>query len=178
MSAWIQTYSGLAFDFEFPRLEQISIEDIAHAAAYLCRFVGHCERFYSVAEHSVHAADLLRMFGLDFARWGLMHDAHEPYVADLPSPLKRLLPDYRRFEKIAENAVRRKFGLVGEMPAVVKRIDLVLLASEAAALHRPPPRDWDLPERPLLGWSPQCWAPEVAEARFLETFAELFPEAA
>lgn len=178
MSAWIQTYLGLAFDFEDPRPEQIEIEDIAHSCAHICRFVGQCGRFYTVAEHSVHAAELLRPLGVALARWGLMHDAHEPYVHDLPTQLKRLLPNYRRIEKIAATAVRNRFGLTGEMPTEVKRIDNVLLASEFATLHRPPPREMGLTERPLLGWAPLCWPPEVAKCRFLETFAELFPEAA
>ena len=175
---WLQTHSGLAFDYENPKPEQIDIGDIAHACSKMCRFVGHSNRFYSVAEHSVHAAELLHFVSREHARWGLMHDAHETYVADIPSPLKRLLPDYRQIEEIVAAAVRARFGLVGTLPPEVKRIDLVLLASEAATLHQPPPRDWQLPEEPLRCWRPACWSPKEARSRFLATFTELFPEVA
>jgi hypothetical protein len=50
---WIQTATGRPFWPIDPRPEDIDIEDIAHALSMLCRFGGHCLRFYSVAEHSV-----------------------------------------------------------------------------------------------------------------------------
>lgn len=180
---WLQTRSGLAFDFEAPKPDQIDICDIAHALGHTCRFVGHCSRFYSVAEHSVHASDLLLPAGLELARWGLMHDAHEAYVGDVPSPLKTLLADYRALEDVAAQAVRSRFGLEGEMPAAVKGTDIMLLKSEAEALHRAPPRDWHLPETfpaltgiPSAGWDPPCWDPHEAATNFLDRYWALFVE--
>lgn len=187
MTAWLQTRSGLAFDFEDPRPEQINIGDIAHALGHLCRFAGHASRFYSVAEHSVHCARFLNEPDgtKDFARWGLMHDAHEAYVVDIPSPLKRLLPDYQHIENLAEIAVRTRFGLFGVMPSPVRNTDVAILREEAKALHCEPPRPWNLPESKWLfecahehwaQWTPECWPAPEASARFLEMFRELFPE--
>mgnify|MGYP000388870879 CR=1 FL=1 len=176
MSTWLQTFSGLAFDYDDPKPGQIDIRDIAHALGRMTRFVGHTHGFYSVAEHSVHAARLLRHVDTEHARAALMHDAHEAYVVDLPSPLKRLLPDYRAMEAKAAAAVRKRFGLPVEMPPEVKRADDVLLASEAEVLQGPGERERHFKERPLHGWKPRCWSHEVAKDRFLAMFAEIFPE--
>ena len=56
---WILTYSGIEFWPLDPRPEDVRIEDIAHALSMQCRFAGHCDRFYSVAEHSIRVADLV-----------------------------------------------------------------------------------------------------------------------
>jgi len=56
---WIQTFSGLQFWPLDPRPDEINIEDIAHALSLQCRFGGHCNRFYSVADHSIHVSMLV-----------------------------------------------------------------------------------------------------------------------
>ncbi|MGH1343814.1 MAG: hypothetical protein ACRBN8_19815 [Nannocystales bacterium] len=185
MTAWLQTRSGLAFDYEDPKPEQIDIRDIAHSLGLLCRFAGHCSRFYSVAEHSVHCATLLLPGGRALAREGLMHDSHEAYMIDLPSPLKRLLPGYRKLEGVVEVAVRARFGLPRGIHPAVKATDRVLFHQEAASLHEPPPRlrEPGLPDEspPLTGfpdreWTPHCWSSQEAASRFLGMFRDLFPE--
>ena len=50
---WIQTYTGRQFWPMDPRSHEVFIEDIAHSLSMMCRYAGHCERFYSVAEHSI-----------------------------------------------------------------------------------------------------------------------------
>ena len=49
----LQTYTGKIFDFNDIRPEVIDIIDIAHALSNVCRWGGHCSKFYSVAEHSI-----------------------------------------------------------------------------------------------------------------------------
>ena len=44
---WMQTISGRQFWPIDPRPEDVFIEDIAHALSMMCRFNGHCDRFYS-----------------------------------------------------------------------------------------------------------------------------------
>lgn len=53
---WIQTYSGRQFDIAAPTPEMVDLEDIAHSLAMQCRYNGHCQHFYSVAEHSGYVA--------------------------------------------------------------------------------------------------------------------------
>ena len=53
---FIRTVSGIYINvFEIEKhINDIKIEDIAHALSLQCRFSGHLKTFYSVAEHSIH----------------------------------------------------------------------------------------------------------------------------
>ena len=73
---WLQTFTGKAFFPLDPRPEEMDIFDIAHALSNLCRYGGHCNKFYSVAEHSVLVSILCRLYyGEQVALQGLLHDA-------------------------------------------------------------------------------------------------------
>jgi hypothetical protein len=128
---WIQTYTGKQFWPLDPREDEVSILDIAHALANMCRFGGHCNRFYSVGEHSLHASHQVPK---DLALHALMHDATEAYVADIPSPIKRLLPDYKTMEARVWAAIAAKFGLAAEEPEAVRIADKRMLLTERRAL--------------------------------------------
>lgn len=54
---WIETYTGKQFSLDNPTPDMICLEDIAHSLSMICRYNGHCERFYSVATHSILLAD-------------------------------------------------------------------------------------------------------------------------
>lgn len=72
----------------------------------------------------------------------LMHDAAEAYVGDVPTPLKSLLPDFRRVEDRVWRAVCRRFGISEVLPPEIKEIDLLALAIEREAVfpgHAPWP---------------------------------------
>jgi hypothetical protein len=77
--SWIQTVSGRQFWPLAPKAEDVDIGDIAHALAMKCRYSGHTQKFYSVAEHSVHISLALLRDGWNptTALWGLLHDAAE-----------------------------------------------------------------------------------------------------
>src|SRR5487761_1741512 len=56
---WIATFTGRAFWPLDPRPEDVVIEDIAHALSMLCRYGGHCRRFYCpTPDQRVLTADL------------------------------------------------------------------------------------------------------------------------
>jgi len=68
---------------------------------------------------------------------GLLHDASEAYIGDIPSPLKRCIPAYRDIEKTVQQAIWT--GLHITPPSqwekdVIKRVDELLLGYEAETL--------------------------------------------
>jgi 5'-deoxynucleotidase YfbR-like HD superfamily hydrolase len=75
-----------------------------------------------VAEHSVHVSELCLP---EHALWGLLHDASEAYLIDLPRPLKQLseFAAYREAERRLQRAVAARFGLPPDQPARVILID-------------------------------------------------------
>lgn len=168
---WIQTYSGRAFNPTEPLEDSIVIQDIAHSLSMQCRFSGHVKVFYSVAQHCVLVSYLCAP---EDALWGLLHDASEAYLVDIPSPLKRsgLFDNYIELEKNVMNKISDRFGLSREEPASVKVADKVLLSMEARDLMSPLHPDWNNPVEPLpLHILPV--PPEEAKEMFMKRFYEL-----
>lgn len=168
----IALYSGTYFDFEAPEASEFTIFDVAHALSNLCRFTGHCARFYSVAQHSVHVSQIVPA---EDAFAGLMHDAPEAFTGDVSKPLKSILPDFRALEDRIERAVFERFGLPAELPASVKDADLTMLVTEQCQIMRTPDRDqWATANgaQPLTGALPE-WSPAEAMGAFLARYAEL-----
>ena len=95
----IVTASGTEFDLLNPQPEYVHLSDIAHALARIPRYTGHARAglHCSVAEHSVRVCRLaMRAYPgpdkHDYHWAALLHDAHEAYVGDVSSPLKRATP--------------------------------------------------------------------------------------
>jgi uncharacterized protein len=166
---WIQTYTGKAFYPLDPRPEDVDIVDIAHALSNLCRFNGHCLRFYSVAEHSVL---LSRAVAPEHALWALLHDAAEAYLADVPRPTKRMLPAYADMETRILSAIAARFGLAADIPPAVKDADLRILTDERLKIMATPPQPWSTDGVPL-GVQIFGWVPARAADIFLHEFGYL-----
>lgn len=159
--AWSQTFSGLALDYVNPDQSQISVADVSQALAHINRFCGHTNRPYSVAQHSLLVVALLIDAGQNDARvllQGLVHDAPEAYIADIPAPLKRMLPDYRLVEERVWAACASSFGVPVVLCDAVKDADWLACRLEAH-MH--------LPVRPLGDWAGSdpyaAQSPEVKE---------------
>jgi len=171
---WIQTFSGLQFWPLDPRPEEINIEDIAHALAMQCRYSGHVETFYSVADHSIRVAEIVTE-PLKLA--ALLHDAAEAYLVDLPRPIKRfseLGRHYREIEDALCIVICERFGLAPEAfdDPSIKHCDNVLLSTEKRDLMKIPPKAWFETEPPLeTKIVPLTW--RESEKKFLETFNTL-----
>jgi hypothetical protein len=175
--SFIETATGRTFHPLDPDFADICIGDIAHALSNLCRFGGHCRHFYSVAEHSVRVSWHLSSCPDPIPLWGLLHDASEAYLVDVPRPLKNARPfgsSYLLAECRLMIAVCERFGLPLEQPDEVTHADEVLLACEVRDLMRGERAYWQkLAERPhpLIQIAP--WSPEVAREQFLKRYVEL-----
>lgn len=165
--------SGHSFNFCEPDQSEFTIDDIAHSLSNICRFSGHVDQFYSVAQHSVLVSHIVPE---DFALQGLLHDAAEAFLGDVALPLKGLLPDYRALEKKIEASIFARFGLPGQLHDEVKRADLILLKAEQRDLMSNRGQHWPiiqgLPEIGVIKPLP----PLSAKALFLGRFAELTNE--
>ncbi len=166
--SWIQTFTGKAFYPLDPRSEDINSADIAHALSMLCRFGGHCVRFYSVAEHCVLLA---RAMPPVLRLWALLHDASEAYLVDVPRPIKPHLKGYREAEDRIQAAIFAHFGLAGPLPQEVKDADYAMLMAERVNM-RASDQEWTNPVPPLTV-ELQYWSPKTAESVFLNEFREL-----
>lgn len=167
---WLQTFSGRVFFPIDPRPDEVNIDDIAHALSMLCRYSGHCLKFYSVAEHSVHVAQWLfdNGYAWETILAGLLHDATEAYVADVPRPLKQSLPTYKDAESRVWGAIAARYGLGPELPAEVHEADNRILADEIQQNMKP--MEWHNNHDDPLGVTLEFWPPAVAEHEFIKFF--------
>lgn len=173
---WIETVSGIKFEFLDPKPDMISIEDIAHALSMNCRYSGHVKAFYSVAEHSVWCSYIVPP---EHALAALLHDASEAYITDIASPVKQYLSNYKEMEDVIMTAISKKFGFQWPMHKAVKYADLVQLSTEAYQLMPGKGENWNMwddIQRPAFeeGVAISCWQPALAKQEFLKRFRELF----
>lgn len=174
----ITTYTGKRFHLFNPSHDEICIEDIAHALSNLCRFTGHCTRFYSVAQHSWHAS----FYVPDEHKFeALMHDASEAYLNDLSRPLKHdiRMEAYLDAEGTVDYAIRTKFGMPivtvpPYMTPIVKEIDDKLVYTEGRQLTRD--TKWTDGHAYLEDLTLPVMTPVQAEHAFLARYAELSRE--
>lgn len=168
---WIQTFTGRRFDPIDPVEGAIVIDDVAHSLSNQCRFTGHVKKFYSVAQHCVLVSYICDEKD---ALHGLLHDASEAYLVDIPRPLKRSgkFAAYLEMEDHLQKMIYKRFGLTIEEPAGVKRADTALLATEARDLMSPLHKDWAQPVEPLP-FKIIPLPPQEAKDLFMKRFFQL-----
>ncbi len=171
LHGWIQLYSGRKFFPLKPRVEDVDIQDIAHSLSNMCRFTGHVKEFYSVAQHSVLVSYLC---GANNALYGLLHDATEAYLVDMPKPIKRLetFSNFRDIEASIMLVIAKKFGLPDVEPPAVKQADIKILATEARDLMFPLHPDWKQPCEPYP-FKIEPLPPAEAKKLFMERYRQL-----
>lgn len=167
----ILLYSGRYFDFDDPEGSIFDIGDIARGLSHICRFGGQCPRFYSVAEHSVYVSQIVPE---KHALAGLLHDAAEAFVGDMPKPLKVMCPDYVAIEKRIERAVLDRFGVSLPLDPSIKEADNRMLATEQAQLMSNHD-DWDYTRGRAVveGLTIHGFTPDAAFNLFVDRFEEL-----
>jgi uncharacterized protein len=127
----MHTRYGKLVSFTNPQADTIVVEDIAWALAHTCRFNGHCNRYYSVAKHSMRVAKIVDE---KHKLAALLHDASEAYLGDIVSPLKSLMPDYSGMEHNMMKVIARVFGFKYPLPLAVRQADIYMLNYEWAEL--------------------------------------------
>lgn len=171
-------------DLEFPNPAVINIPDIAEALGKLCRFGGRCNRYYSVAEHLCLCDDIAKGDNRDieFRRTCFMHDAHEAYIGDWPSPLKALMNEQAKavlaaLESNIDHAIVKRFDLKNNFKSqAIKEIDYSVMMAEKRELFDDDGVLWygelDRPHR-VINVKLENWPAYVAGEYFAERAAEL-----
>lgn len=172
---FIQVYSGNLFWPLDPREEDIRIEDISHALSNQCRFSGHTEKHYSVAQHCVYVSLFVE---LEFALAGLLHDASEAYLVDVPRPIKPELPQYSEIEANIMKIIAKRFGFQYPLPQNVIDIDNAMLWIEKQQVMKPDIDWWqdktvEIPKE-IRNLKIQTILPEDADRMFQQQFHNSF----
>lgn len=189
----MQTFTGRQFYPLSPRAEDIDPLDIAHALSLLCRYNGHVDRFYSVAEHCVlmsrWIADQIDTIDDEQAHLlsleALLHDATEAYMGDMIRPLKLSMPAYKNAEALVQMEVWQRFDLPRisypdgstaycHDARLVREADTRILLDERNVLMAgKAPAAWGQDDLAPLGVTVEGWLPARAEHEYLSRLEEL-----
>lgn len=110
---------------------RFNIRAMARALSNAARFGGNTFWRYSVAQHSVLVSELMEYFQEGHPMEGLLHDGTEHIIADIPSPYKRLMSQYKELEHWLDAHIRKQYRLPDEPTAGMKHADSVALFIEA-----------------------------------------------
>ena len=173
--SYILTYKKIEFYPINPKIEDIDIEDIAHALSLLCRANGHFKHFYSVGLHSINCASeaIARGYSQNVVLGCLLHDGSEAYLADITRPVKKHLQKYLEVEDVLQNKIFEKWvpSLTDEERKLVFEIDDAILYYEFTTLFGEKIFDYE----PILKSKPNVDYVEFSkvENEFIELFQKL-----
>lgn len=179
---WLETMDGDQFEI-LSENPTVSLKALIWGCARQPRYAGQWREdveFYSVAEHSllcwraakaaIPANQQHKLETRRFLRTVLCHDLTEGILGDIPTPLKKLMPDYGRLEDNLYSSLARRFDLLDPIPDEVRLIDMRILRDETEQLLTERParwREWGMPSdiKPL-GIRTIQMSPKVAASTF------------
>lgn len=124
----MQFNDGTFWDGEdIDNLPILSINAIAHALSHICRYGGHVNSHYSVAQHSVAISYLAPP---EFFLEGLLHDASEAYIGDIPAPMKHRIPEIKEFEEGIQRQIFKQYNLTWPIPQEIEELDKRICITE------------------------------------------------
>lgn len=143
--------SGNYFNFLSPETSSVTDEDVAYGLAFTARFRGQTVSqvtgrrcMYGVGEHILRG---LAIIAPEFRYDWTMHELGEVPWGDFITPQKAFNPRLDDDEKRSFRAIGRQFGVSLVQPEEVKRVDLIMLATERRDLMPPTPGDpWGIIE--------------------------------
>ena len=150
----LETVSGRKIDVTNPSSSTIEITDIAWALSRMPRFSGHSIPYipYSVAQHCIQVMKELAPHGPKIQLYGLLHDAAEAYMNDLPSPIKHIPEIHAVISKLEDKLMLTIYEAIGVDPPtdeeeqIVKIADKHQQAVEAYNFMYSRGSDWNLPK--------------------------------
>lgn len=91
----MRCFSGGDVNLALPSPSSIRMRDIAHHLACINRFSGAPPVPYTVAQHSCVVARIVEQLHAEplIVLQALLHDAHEAFTADVPTPTQDALPE-------------------------------------------------------------------------------------
>jgi 5'-deoxynucleotidase YfbR-like HD superfamily hydrolase len=176
-NSWIQTHTGLKFDYvrDYWEHDDICITDIAVTISRAPRYCGHTLLLSCVAQHCVHVSEYIAMCrgSIRDQFVGLLHDATEAYLTDMPSPAKALMPEYVKLERSIWVRISHKYlgEVIDPLPPIVKQADQALLVAEAwDSFEYPPLENWTDKYCDRANFDIVPWPELYAKKCFLEKF--------
>jgi hypothetical protein len=158
MSNWIQLRSGNGYDFDTEQIfGPFTMEEDLAKSLKIHRFAGHLMVPWSVACHSVAVARTIEVVtgSLDAAAAGLLHDAHEAIIGDIPTPVAWAV-DYEKIKEVkkaAQAAIHMRLRIPERFwpenhKTSVDLADVAALHMEYKEWMKPAPRDWGITPPP------------------------------
>lgn len=177
---FVPTFTGRRFWPSAPKVEDITIIDIAHHLSNICRYNGATILHYSVAQHSCILCDYAQKArsatALDSLQI-LMHDAPETWIGDMARPLKQYAHDYRQMDHDVTMVVRSWMGWDGlPIPDWQDELDSRIIADERAHMMFDQEHDWLMEGVEPLGVDIDPWTARLAEQQFLARYSRLAQE--
>jgi 5'-deoxynucleotidase YfbR-like HD superfamily hydrolase len=128
---WIQLNSGRKWWVLNPKVEDVDPVDVFHALAGKPRFGAHTDRHFTVGQHLLIVVKLVPP---EYAYEGLVHDAPEFVIPDVPSPMKPLIVGFKDFEDNTSRVVHARFRVPypfeGMCKWEIKRADWISVLME------------------------------------------------
>lgn len=133
----------------------------------------------TVAEHCINLAQTCQesikdpQEAQEAAKWALFHELFEAYTSDIATPVKAMLPEYKKAEDKALEKFATLAGVCPQMPTVVHTLDKRIMIDEALAYM--PNEEYWLKKNTPIGIPMPKTPMEPASAKFLmaQTWLEL-----
>lgn len=163
----------MPFDYANLNVEHVDWYDIATALSKINRYLGHTQIPINVASHCLIGTEFLDDDELKL--YFLLHDAHEAYTGDMPTPMKNFIPEFKeRIEDPIQRLILEKAGLSPVIPPEIKEVDNRLLLTEMRQYHSGVD-DFGWSKYEPYDYNMYPWSHEVAERMYLEALNEYLP---
>lgn len=119
----MRCFSGGDVNLALPSPAAIRIRDIAHHLACINRFSGAAPIPYNVAQHSCVVARIVEQLHAEplIVLQALLHDAHEAFTSDVPTPTQAALPEGRAELKALQLSLDVAIYVALGMPAPTEK---------------------------------------------------------